>query len=102
MSGDFAYLVTPSVDLRVLDSPVARLIPSEFDLDPLVRDRHGPEARTLLGLRDGLGDGFVVYHGVHWTRADGSGSVYGEIDFIVANRGVPARHRAEGRADLRR
>ena len=65
---------------------MARLIPSEFDLDPLARDRHAPEARTLLRLRDGLGDGFVVYHGVHWTRADGSGSVYGEIDFIVANR----------------
>jgi hypothetical protein len=65
---------------------VARLIPSEFELDPLARDRHAPEARTLLRLRDGLGDGFVVYHGVHWTRADGSGSVYGEIDFIVANR----------------
>jgi len=44
-----------------------------------------PETRTLLRLRDGLSDRYVVYHGVHWARSDRAGSVYGEIDFIVAN-----------------
>lgn len=48
-------------------------------------DSHSPEARTLLRLRKGLSDRYVVYHGVHWARANQEGSVYGEIDFIVAN-----------------
>ena len=38
-----------------------------------------------MRLRDGLSDRYVVYHGVHWARAEREGSVYGEIDFIVAN-----------------
>jgi hypothetical protein len=64
---------------------MARLVPSDFDSASSQTDRHGPEARTLLRLRDGLSDRYTVYHGVHWARADQAGSVYGEIDFIVAN-----------------
>jgi hypothetical protein len=69
----------------VLDFGMARLVPSDFDSVSSPTDLHGPEARTLLRLRDGLSDRYTVYHGVHWTRADRSGSVYGEIDFIVVN-----------------
>jgi hypothetical protein len=62
---------------------MARLVPSDLELG--FGDFHSSEHRTLLRLRDGLGDRFVIYHGVHWAKADGDGAVYGEIDFIVAN-----------------
>ena len=64
---------------------MARLIPSDFDPATSADGTHGAEARTLVRLRDGLSDRFTVYHGVHWARADHAGSVYGEIDFIIAN-----------------
>ncbi len=63
---------------------MARLIPSDFAADAL-DGLHAGEARTLERLRDGLSDRYTVYHGVHWARAERSGSAYGEIDFIVAN-----------------
>jgi hypothetical protein len=64
---------------------MARLIPSEFDPTPGADGMRLPEVRTLERLRDGLSDQYAVYHGVHWARVDRSTSVYGEIDFIVAN-----------------
>lgn len=63
---------------------MARLIPSDFDCAH-ADDFRAAEARTLERLRDGLSDRYTVYHGVHWARAEASGSAYGEIDFIVAN-----------------
>ena len=63
---------------------MARLIPSDFDRAH-ADDFRAAEARTLERLRDGLSDRYTVYHGVHWARAEASGSAYGEIDFIVAN-----------------
>ena len=63
---------------------MARLIPSDFDCAH-ADDFRAAEARTLESLRDGLSDRYTVYHGVHWARAEASGSAYGEIDFIVAN-----------------
>ncbi len=65
---------------------MARLVPSDIDLVTGTAKSRGSEAHTLVRLRDGLDDSYTVYHGVHWTRAGQSGySVYGEIDFIVAN-----------------
>ena len=64
---------------------MARLIPSDFDLESSSVDLHGPEVRTLLRLKRELNDQYAIYHGVRWARAEQSGSVYGEIDFIVAN-----------------
>lgn len=64
---------------------MARLIPSEFDAASLQGDLHLPELHTLARLRDGLSDRYVVYHGVHWARSSRAGSVYGEVDFIIAN-----------------
>ena len=64
---------------------MTRLVPSDVDSLLSAVDLHSPEARTLLRLRDGLGDRYTVYHGVYWTKVDQGGSVYGEIDFIVVN-----------------
>lgn len=65
---------------------MARLVPSEIDLAPGLSAGLRAERRTLWRLRDGLSDAFTVYHGTHWARSDTAGSVYGEIDFIVADR----------------
>ncbi|MFM8678936.1 MAG: ATP-binding domain-containing protein [Alphaproteobacteria bacterium] len=65
---------------------MARIVPSDTAPDPVGGQVASPEMRTLARLRDGLDDTYTIYHGVHWARAGASGSVYGEIDFIVANR----------------
>jgi len=65
---------------------MARLIPDEFDDLDLADFGHKSERATLLRLRDELPDDLSVYHAVHWAHAERSGSVYGEIDFIIANR----------------
>lgn len=65
---------------------MARLIPDDFDEVDLADFGRKSERETLLRLRDGLPDDLSVYHSVHWVHAELSGSVYGEIDFIIANR----------------
>jgi hypothetical protein len=41
---------------------------------------------TLAHLAAALPDGYTVYHAVHWTNVERGWSVFGEIDFVVANR----------------
>ena len=65
---------------------MARLIPDDFDELDTAASGHLAERETLIRLRDELPDDLTVYHAVHWAHAERSGSVYGEIDFIVANR----------------
>lgn len=65
---------------------MARLIPDDFDDLDLANFGHKSEQETLVRLRDELPEDLMVYHAVHWAHAERSGSVYGEIDFIVANR----------------
>ncbi|MEI8305323.1 MAG: ATP-binding domain-containing protein [Burkholderiales bacterium] len=65
---------------------MARLVPSEIDLPVAPVAGLQAERDTLLRLQAGLSDACTVYHGTHWARGGSSGSVYGEIDFIVADR----------------
>lgn len=44
------------------------------------------EWKTLKRLRDELPDDLAIFHSIYWASASETGSVYGEIDFIVANR----------------
>ena len=65
---------------------MARIIPDDIE-DVLKHDTgHRAEWATLGRLRDELSDEYTVYHAVHWANVKASRSVYGEIDFIVANR----------------
>lgn len=51
--------------------------------------RSGPAQReldTLARLKAGLPDDYTVYHAVHWTNVEGRHAIYGEIDFVIANR----------------
>jgi hypothetical protein len=65
---------------------MARIVPSETIIPSGPEVRLPPELRTLIRLRDGLDDQHTIYHSVRWAEARDVGSVYGEIDFIVANR----------------
>jgi hypothetical protein len=65
---------------------MVRLVPDDLDDYLSHAVTHGGERQTLLDLRDGLPDDLTVYHAVNWVSASEGGSVYGEIDFIVANR----------------
>jgi hypothetical protein len=50
---------------------------------PVTTQRH---RETLELFARGLPDAYTVYHAVHWTKVEGGFSVYGEIDFVVADR----------------
>jgi len=65
---------------------MARIIPDDLDDNLITAFAKGGEWQTLKHLRDGLTDDLTVYHAIYWASASESGSVYGEIDFIVANR----------------
>ena len=65
---------------------MARLIPDDLDENLINAFAKGGEWQTLKRLRDELPDDLTVYHAIHWASASDFGSVYGEIDFIVANR----------------
>lgn len=41
---------------------------------------------TLALLANALGEGYTVFHGVHWTNVERGWSVFGEIDFVIVNR----------------
>jgi len=41
---------------------------------------------TLLALSAGLSADYSVYHAVHWTTVERGFSVFGEVDFAIANR----------------
>ena len=64
---------------------MAQIIPDE--IDAAARRGHAArELETLEMLERELSGEYTVYHGVHWARADARAALYGEIDFIVANR----------------
>ena len=45
------------------------------------------ELETLERLAKELPDDYTVFHGVHWTRVEHNGSVFGEIDFAIVTPG---------------
>ena len=63
---------------------MAQLFPDDFQLvDSEII--HRSEFDTLLRLKEGLSDQFMVFHGVHWTRVEEDVAIYGEIDFLILN-----------------
>lgn len=63
---------------------MARIFPD--DIQAAQADGESPdELETLVALRDGLPDDFLVYHSVHWSRVRPRYTDFGEIDFVVVN-----------------
>lgn len=65
-----------------MQAGAARVFPSDWRQQEsdsfLARER---AALTLLA--EGLGDGYTIYHGVHWTRLEQGLTVLGRIQFLV-------------------
>ncbi|AYZ01431.1 nuclease [Burkholderia multivorans] len=63
---------------------MARLIPDDWK-NLAATGAAERERETLAALEHALPDGYTVYHGVHWTRADQNFSVFGETAFVVVS-----------------
>lgn len=63
---------------------MARLIPDDWK-SLSATGAAERERETLATLEQALPDGYTVYHGVHWTRADQQFSVFGEAHFVIVS-----------------
>ena len=64
---------------------MAQIFPS--DIEASKADGESPdELNTLIALRDGLPDDYLVYHSVHWSAVRPQYTDFGEIDFVVVNK----------------
>ena len=68
---------------------MARLLPSDISHLALAGARE-PELETLRQLQTRLPSAYTVFHGVHWSREYRSGIKFGELDFMVVNKGGKA------------
>lgn len=63
---------------------MAQIFPS--DIEASRADGESPdELETLVALRDGLPDDYLVYHSVHWSAVRPKYTDFGEIDFVIVN-----------------
>lgn len=60
----------------------AKVFPSDWKHIPS-EGLWGREADALQILANGLGEGYTVYHGIHWTRLEQGLTVLGRIQFLV-------------------
>jgi UvrD-like helicase C-terminal domain/Nuclease-related domain len=63
---------------------MARLIPDDWK-NLAATGAAERERETLTFFEAALPADYTVYHGVHWTRLNGSFSVFGEVDFVVVS-----------------
>ena len=63
---------------------MAQIFPSDIEWNS--EDRfENDELNTLVVLRDGLPDDYLIYHSVHWNKSDPRRITFGEVDFVVVN-----------------
>jgi len=65
---------------------MARIVPSDIS-KPALADRATRELATLAELKKRLPEDYTVFHGVHWSREYAKWTHFGEVDFVVVNRG---------------
>ena len=63
---------------------MAQIFPSDIEASKATGESP-EELETLIALRDGLPDEFLVYHSVHWSAVRPQYTDFGEIDFVVVN-----------------
>jgi hypothetical protein len=63
---------------------MAQIFPS--DIEAAKASGESPaELETLIALRDGLPNDYLVYHSVHWSVSEPRRTQFGEIDFVIVN-----------------
>ncbi len=73
---------------------MARTHPEGWQQLPAAGAR-GRERATLALLAAALPREWTIYHGLHWTRAEGAHLVFGEIAFAVVGPGGRAHWRRQ-------
>ncbi|HRG72248.1 MAG TPA: nuclease, partial [Thauera aminoaromatica] len=63
---------------------MARTHPEGWRLLPAEGAR-GRELATLARLAAALPEDTTIYHGLHWTRAEGRTAVFGEVDIAACS-----------------
>ena len=63
---------------------MAKIFPSDIEAAKAVGESPD-ELETLIALRDGLPDDYLVYHSVHWSAVRPKYTDFGEIDFVIVN-----------------
>ena len=64
---------------------MAKIYPSDIEAARLSGES-ADELETLIALRDGLPDEYLIYHSVHWSAVRPSYTDFGEIDFVIVNK----------------
>ena len=64
---------------------MAKIYPSDIEAARLSGES-SDELETLITLRDGLPDDYLVYHSVHWSAVRPRYTDFGEIDFVIVNK----------------
>ena len=64
---------------------MAQIFPSDIEA-AVLSGESTEELETLVTLRDGLAEEYLVYHSVHWSVAQPRHTQFGEIDFVVVNK----------------
>lgn len=60
----------------------ARCLPSDWKAQPL-KGAAAREFDLMERLSEGLGDGYTIFHGLHWSRLEKGLTVTGRLQFIV-------------------
>jgi hypothetical protein len=63
---------------------MAQIFPSDIEAARMGGESPD-ELETLIALRDGLPDDYLVYHSVHWSVSEPRRTQFGEIDFVIVN-----------------
>ena len=63
---------------------MAEIFPSDVEAAKAGGDSP-EELETLIALRDGLPNEYLVYHSVHWSAVRPKYTDFGEIDFVIVN-----------------
>jgi len=63
---------------------VAQVFPSDIEA-ARIGGESPDELETLVALRDGLPNDYLVYHSVHWAASQQRRTRFGEIDFVIVN-----------------
>lgn len=63
---------------------MAQIFPSDIEA-ARISGESPDELETLIALRDGLPDDYLVYHSVHWSAVRPKYTDFGEIDFVIVN-----------------
>ena len=64
---------------------MAKIYPSDIEAARLSGES-SDELETLIALRDGLPDEYLIYHSVHWSAVRPRYTDFGEIDFVIVNK----------------